>query len=50
MINTMTKKFNSVYETPELELMEISSEGILCASVNYSTETYMGDDVFEKLF
>lgn len=46
----MTKKHESVYETPDMVLMEISSEGVLCASIDDQAEPYLGYDEFEKLF
>lgn len=46
----MTDRHEYVYETPDMELIEISAEGILCASTDDSTESYFGDELFEKLF
>lgn len=43
-----TLETNKVYESPELEVIAITQEGVLCTSDSF--ESYRGVDDFEELF
>lgn len=45
-----TERQHFIYESPEIRVIEILNEGVLCASGEDSLESYRGIDDFEELF